>query len=83
MTTPFTELVALLRHGNSDHQLGFEFGPRHMSPCVTEVEEPTPLPSLARSPPLANSSIDTPSRVLNETISSSTANGLDPKLANL
>jgi putative transposase len=76
-----TELLAHLRHGNSDHQRGFEFGPRHASPPIPEVEELSPLPYLARSPPLANGSTDTPTRELNDTISSLTDNGLDPKLA--
>jgi hypothetical protein len=81
IVTRITESRAHLRHANSDHQLGFEFGPRHASPPIPDVQELSPLPYLARSPPLANSSIDTPSRELNETISSLTGNGLDTKLA--
>jgi hypothetical protein len=78
-----TELLAHLRHGSTDHQLGFEFGPRHASPPIPEAAELSPLPYLARSPPLANSSIHTPSRELNETISSLTGNGLGLKLLDL
>jgi len=78
-----SELLAHLRHRNSHHELGVKFGPGHASPPILEIEKLSPLPDLARSPPLANSSIDTPSRELNDTISSLTGDGLDPKLADL
>ena len=73
--------VAHLRHGSSDHRLGFEFGPWHANLPTLEIEELSSLPYLPRSPPLANGSIDTPSRELNEIISSWRGNGLEPKLA--
>ena len=73
--------VAHLRHGSSDHRLGFEFGPWHANLPTLEIEELTSLPYLPRSPPLADGSTHTPSRELNDTISSWSDNGLEPKLA--
>ena len=73
--------VAHLRHGSSDHRLGFEFGPWHAKLPTLEIEELSSLPYLPRSPPLADGSTHTPSRELNDTISSWSGNGLEPKLA--